>query len=239
MKNSLCKHVWLFLLVPPRLFLLGEQKPNMTQDTLQVFVQTNEWTVWEKKTDLSPLICFFSPKALKERDSVGGNTSRWTASVSKVGGPWLPRDLHTQVRGFSLSDVSTAGRERKFLDNLHEQVCKPKLLLHFKRQPFGRKQGIHMGSCWHLVEWCQSFLKVSIYYHDQVCCHLMLGGMKGGIGWWFVLLTAEVQWHFTCGFQCVWHIVWSALSLGLCSARTNQGIFSAGCTHRHLHLWWR
>lgn len=187
---------------------------------------------------LSAFFFFFSPQRLWKKDSVGGNTSRWTASVSKVGGPWLPRDLHTQVRDFSLSDVSTAGRERKFLYNLHQQLCKPNLILHFKRQPFGRKQRKHMGSRWHLVERCQPLLKWAfIIMVNQVCCHPLLRGMKGGIGW-FVLLTAEVQWQFTCGFQCVWHIVWSALSLGLCSAQTNQAIFSAGCTHRHLHLWW-
>lgn len=60
MKNSLCKHVWLFLLLPPRLHFLREQKPNLTQDTLQTLALTNKWTAWVKKTNLSPLICFFS-----------------------------------------------------------------------------------------------------------------------------------------------------------------------------------
>lgn len=60
MKNSLCKHVWLFLLLPPRLHFLREQKPNLTQDTLQTLALTSKWTAWVKKTNLSPLICFFS-----------------------------------------------------------------------------------------------------------------------------------------------------------------------------------
>lgn len=63
-KKSFRKHVWSFLLVPPRLFS-GWTESNLTQDTPQVFVQTNEWTAWVKKTNLSPFIYTFSQRLWK------------------------------------------------------------------------------------------------------------------------------------------------------------------------------
>lgn len=88
-----------------------------------------------------------------------------------------------------------------------------------------------------LAEWQSPLLKWTLIITvEQVHSYPLPGRMKGGIKWSHLLLTTEVKRQFAHGMLCVWHILCSAFSLVSQFPVTRQASFSAGCTHRALHL---
>lgn len=130
--------------------------------------------------------------------------------------------VHIQVRDFMLSDVATAGRNKKIPYNLSKRLSRRELILCccFWRQAFERKQ------CWQpdkLVEWQSPLLKQTfIITVEQVHSYPLLGRMKGGIKWSHLLLTAEVQRKSACRMLCVFD-TFCVLLLALCHTSQWQG----------------
>lgn len=130
--------------------------------------------------------------------------------------------VHIQVRDFMLSDVATAGRNKKIPYNLSKRLSRRELILCccFWRQAFERKQ------CWQPdkpVEWQSPLLKQTfIITVEQVHSYPLLGRMKGGIKWSHLLLTAEVQRKSACRMLCVFD-TFCVLLLALCHTSQWQG----------------
>lgn len=158
-----------------------------------------QWVNWMGKEKKSfTIYLHFSPKALKERNSVGGNISRWIASVNKAWGLWPLKDLCTcrweiawyltwpilaEIKNFLIIFPNSSARESW------------SYAAYFKDKPLKEtKQTLDK-----LVEWQSPLLKWTFIINvEQVHFYSMLGRMKGGIKWSHLLLTVEVQRQFAC-----------------------------------------
>lgn len=148
------------------------------------------------------------PKGFEiERDSVGGNISRWTASVSEVWGPWLPRELHTCRWEISVHLMWPLLEEIKDFILIFPNSSASQSWSYaatFKDNPLKENNADTRAEASKLVQWQSSLPKWTfIIVVEQAHSRPLLEGVKGGTIRSLILLTDEVQWQFAYGILCV------------------------------------
>lgn len=197
-----------------------------------------QWVNWMGKEKKSfTIYLHFSPKALKERNSVGGNISRWIASVNKAWGLWPLKDLCTcrweiawyltwpilaEIKNFLIIFPNSSARESW------------SYAAYFKDKPL-KKNKADTGQTGRVTI---TSPKVNIY-HQCWAGPLLLNSRKNEGRHKMITPTVDC-WgpEAVCLWDaaCVWQILCSAFSLVSYFPMIRQGSLSAGSTHRPLHL---